>query len=664
MKKYTLILSILLFASLVHAQNFPGPGNVFKDDEVPRVNILIHPDSLDKIYDDLEKDYEYHAAFVFQNSNVPHDTLLNIGFRLRGNTSLFSAKKSFKVSFNTYVPGRKYDNLEKLNLNGEHNDPGIIRSKLCWDLFRKFGIPAPRAAHTEVYINGDYYGLYINVEHIDDQFVKTSFGNNNGNLYKCLWPADLQYLGSDPDLYKFGSGGQRTYELQTNTDIDDYSDLAHFIDVLNNTPADSLKEKLDPVFNVQTYLKYLVIEALTGHWDAYSFNKNNYYLYHNLNTGKFEFIPYDMDNTFGIDWMNIDWAHRDIYNMASDDPRPLTKRLLANDLYRKEFSFYMDQFLRECFNVQQLYGRIDSLYFMIYPYASADPYRPLDYGWTMQDFTQSYVQSLGGHVKYGLKPFINTRYSSAMQQLVLAPTPKLFINEFMATNSSVIADEFGEYDDWIEIYNGAGSPVWLGDKYLSDNLSQPSKWALPQLTLNAGDYLLIWADNDLGQGSKHAGFKLSAEGEQIGIFTSPASGSLPIDILTYGQQITDISSGLLPNGDGMIQLLAAATPGGSNMGNIGIGENELSVNIHVYPNPFTDIFNISLFELPGSTHARIVATDILGRPAFDNDYRIQPGQDIIVRPGELLPGMYLLSAYMYNENGLLKGVINLKLVKK
>jgi hypothetical protein len=100
------------------------------------------------------------------------------------------------------------------------------------------------------------------------------------------------------------------------------------------------------------------------------------------------------------------------------------------------------------------------------------------------------------------------------------------------------------------------------------------------------------------------------------------------------------------------------------MGNIGIGENELSVNIHVYPNPFTDIFNISLFELPGSTHARIVATDILGRPAFDNDYRIQPGQDIIVRPGELLPGMYLLSAYMYNENGLLKGVINLKLVKK
>jgi hypothetical protein len=301
---------------------------------------------------------------------------------------------------------------------------------------------------------------------------------------------------------------------------------------------------------------------------------------------------------------------------------------------------------------------------MIYPYASADPYRPLDYDWTMQDFTQSYVQSLGGHVKYGLKPFINTRYSSAMQQLVLAPTPKLFINEFMATNSSVIADEFGEYDDWIEIYNGAGSPVWLGDKYLSDNLSQPSKWALPQLTLNAGDYLLIWADNDLGQGSKHAGFKLSAEGEQIGIFTSPASGSLPIDILTYGQQITDISSGLLPNGDGMIQLLAAATPGGSNMGNIGIGENELSVNIHVYPNPFTDIFNISLFELPGTTHARIVATDILGRPAFDNDYRIQPGQDIIVRPGELLPGMYLLSAYMYNENGLLKGVINLKLVKK
>ena len=199
-----------------------------------------------------------------------------------------------------------------MNLNGEHNDPTIVRSKLGWDLAEQMGIIATRANHVELYINGEYRGLYLNVEHIDEEFVELRFGNNDGNLYKCIYPADLDYKGANPALYKEVFWGRRAYQLRTNTDEDDYSDLAHFIDVLNNTDSDDFACELEQIFNVQDYLKAMAFDILTANWDGPLYNKNNFYLYHNTATGQFEYIPYDIDNTFGIDWFQKDWAERDI----------------------------------------------------------------------------------------------------------------------------------------------------------------------------------------------------------------------------------------------------------------------------------------------------------------------------------------------------------------
>ena len=186
-------------------------------------------------------------------------------------------------------------------------------------------VPAPRSNHVELYINGRYYGLYINTEHVDEEFVESRFGNDLGNLYKCLYPADLTYLGSNPEDYKING-----YTLKTNTDQDHYDDLIDFIYILNNTTSENLPADLEPVFNVNGFLRYLAVEIFTGHWDGYSYNKNNYYLFNNLFTGKFEFIPYDTDNTFGIDWVGGDWGPRDIYHWwKTGESRPLTSKSLV-----------------------------------------------------------------------------------------------------------------------------------------------------------------------------------------------------------------------------------------------------------------------------------------------------------------------------------------------
>ncbi len=156
-----------------------------------------------------------------------------------------------------------------MNLNGEHNDPSIMRAKLMWDLLRKWDIPAPRANHVRLYINGNYHGLYLNVEHIDEEFVDKRFGNKDGNLYKCLYPADLDYLGQNPDLYKLEDNGRRVYELKRNEEADNYSDLASFIDVLNNTTSIDFECEMDDVFNTTDYLNVIAADVLCGNWMVY-----------------------------------------------------------------------------------------------------------------------------------------------------------------------------------------------------------------------------------------------------------------------------------------------------------------------------------------------------------------------------------------------------------
>ena len=123
-------------------------------------------------------------------------------------------------------------------------------------------------------------------------------------------------------------------------------------------------------------------------------------------------------------------------------------------------------------------------------------------------------------------------------------TPRLLINEFMADNDNIIADDYGEYDDWFELYNDEDTAIYLAGYYLTDDLTDPMQWALPDVTIPAKGYLLIWADDDLEQSAFHANFKLSKDGEQIGLY----NGTTYVDSITFAPQYTDISYGRQSDG--------------------------------------------------------------------------------------------------------------------
>jgi len=153
----------------------------------------------------------------------------------------------------------------------------------------------------------------------------------------------------------------------------------------------------------------------------------------------------------------------------------------------------------------------------------------------------------------------------------------LFINEFMASNVLSISDEYGDYDDWIEIYNPNGYPVDMGGYYLSDDRLQMKKWQLPldrpDLTIiPAQGYVILWMDGQTEQGPLHGSFKLTKEAETI-LFVE-TNGIHLIDHIDYDNQTTDISYGRYPDGSTEWGYMMKASPGDSNhMGYPGFAES-------------------------------------------------------------------------------------------
>ncbi len=126
--------------------------------------------------------------------------------------------------------------------------------------------------------------------------------------------------------------------------------------------------------------------------------------------------------------------------------------------------------------------------------------------------------------------------------------PLLVINEIIASNTTGITDEMGEFEDWIEIYNPGAVTVGLGGMFLTDNFDNRHAWEIPAgYSLAPGEFLIVWADNDPGDGPLHATFKLSSGGEEVGFYDTEDLGNAKIHGFKYGLVAADVGIGFLPD---------------------------------------------------------------------------------------------------------------------
>lgn len=199
--------------------------------------------------------------------------------------SLSTEKPSIKVDFNDFIAGQKYLGLGKITLNNAHQDPSYIRQCLTYPVFAAAGLKAPRCNFAHVRVNGEDLGLYVNVETYGDTWLSHNYADGSGNLYEGT-------------LSDFRTDFVNTFDPKTNGSTADRSDLQPIVSILETASDAQLVAQLSSLVDMDEFFTYWATEIITGHWDGYANNLNNFYIYHDPTSGKIEFLPYGADATF------------------------------------------------------------------------------------------------------------------------------------------------------------------------------------------------------------------------------------------------------------------------------------------------------------------------------------------------------------------------------
>lgn len=399
-----LFISCFLFSQGLNLEE----DRIFRENEVTEIRVVLEPDDKDFLLSNSNRNSETYvtASVTFNNSSLQNVTINNIGVRLRGNTSRGHLKRSFKIDFQEFG-GEKFLTHKKINLKPNVNDPSHVRELLTMKLYRQMEVPAPRVAPSALYFNEEYMGVYLMVEQIDDEFVDKRFGHEEGFLYKCSFGATLE----DNDRIF----DEALYESKINEQNDTRAELQSFVEVLNGVSNETFREEIQQVFQVDRFIRQLAVEAVTGHWDGYSYLNNNFYLFFDERSSKFEFIAYDTDNTWGIDWVNRDWATRDLNHFhRHGHARPLTSRILEVPEFRNRYHACLNKVFQLYFTEASLFPVLESLESLLDPFVEVDEKFNASFGFNQNDFRTSFDYFDESHVAYGLREFIEARRNSGI----------------------------------------------------------------------------------------------------------------------------------------------------------------------------------------------------------------------------------------------------------
>jgi CotH kinase protein len=262
--------------------------------------------------------YTYFKAAV----TVDGKRLADVGLRKKGFLgSLSVVRPSLKLKFNRFVKGQRLLDMERLTLNNNRQDPTNVRQCLSYALFSKAGVRAPRCSYARVKVNGKDLGIYSNVESIKKRFLARRFGDDGGNLY-------------EGQVADFVDGLVKRFEVKQGGGASDLEALTTGL----KTEDKGLLAAISPLVDVDAFISYWAAEVLSGHWDSYSGNQNNFLLYNDPLSGRFHFIPWGTDGSFqeehGLDKSSVPasvyaWGHlaRRLYEV------PATR-----DMYRKRLA--------------------------------------------------------------------------------------------------------------------------------------------------------------------------------------------------------------------------------------------------------------------------------------------------------------------------------------
>lgn len=252
-----------------------------------------------------EPDWEQTLeAFRFTDVDVPAKVTIDgqvfndVGMHFRGASSfLFVAagrKRSLNVNLDFVHKNQRFGGYRTFNLLNSNGDPTLLKATLYYHIARQY-TPAPKANYVKVVINGEYWGVYVNTQQEDRDFINDWWKTTGGSRWKAPgspWArAGLQYLGENVDEYR------KLYEIKSRDDAKAWAALVNLCKVLTETPLDKLEQALTPIFDIDAALKFLALESTFINDDGYWVRASDYNLYLDP-SGRFHIYPHDGNEAF------------------------------------------------------------------------------------------------------------------------------------------------------------------------------------------------------------------------------------------------------------------------------------------------------------------------------------------------------------------------------
>ncbi len=272
----------LAAASVFGAENFspadPGAA-LFTNRVVRRLTLTITPENVASL---RSSPRQYVSAVLRDGTN----TFEKVAVHLKGSTGSFrglDGKPAFTISLDKFDPAQRFHGHKKIHLNNSVEDPSYMNELIGGEFFRAAGVPAARVTHALVEFNGQRLGLYVLKEGFTEDFLALYFRHPTGNLYDTGAGRDV-----DEPLRK---------DLGANPN--DRADLEALTDAALEPDLGQRWPRLQRALDLDRVLSFMASEILLGHRDGYCLARNNFRVYHDVDSGRLLFFPHGMDVLLG-----------------------------------------------------------------------------------------------------------------------------------------------------------------------------------------------------------------------------------------------------------------------------------------------------------------------------------------------------------------------------
>ena len=311
--------------------------------------------------------------YVHADLEIAGTRLTNVAVRYKGNGtymgSRMSDKKSLKLDLNEFVSNQQFAGVAKINLHNNVTDASWMNEPLSYALYRDAGVPAPRTTYARVRVTAsgahtnDYLGLYSIVENPDNHWADGHFGTKKGAIFKPVTPTLFQHLGDDWKAY------QQIYDAKSELTAKQKQRVIDFARLVTQASDTDFARRAPEFLDVEAFGRFMAVTVWLSTLDSILTLGQNYVMYLHPKTDRFQFVPWDLDHSFGNFPMQGSQEQREQLSVQKpwSGQNRFFERVFAVPAFKDAYLARMKEFQGTIFQPERLTRQVDELGALLRP---------------------------------------------------------------------------------------------------------------------------------------------------------------------------------------------------------------------------------------------------------------------------------------------------------